>query len=188
MSESIITFIIPTIGRKTLYRTVDSLLNQTNPNWKAIIIFDGINKIEFNDVRIKSIEVSKKGEMGRFHGKSGLVRNEGLRLVETEWVGFVDDDDTLHVNYVDFLYKKYFNYDLVVWRMKLNNGQIIPRPNNNSLVFGNVGISYCYKRLNNETVYFKNNRDGEDYDMVQELLGRSNNYIVTEDCFYFVNY
>ena len=37
-----ITFIIPTIGRNTLTRTVISLLQQTNKNWKAIIIFDGI--------------------------------------------------------------------------------------------------------------------------------------------------
>lgn len=41
-NEAIVTFIIPTIGRDTLSKTIDSLINQTNPNWKAIIVFDGI--------------------------------------------------------------------------------------------------------------------------------------------------
>ena len=39
-----ITFIIPTIGRDTLSNTIKSLEEQTNQNWNAIIIFDGIKK------------------------------------------------------------------------------------------------------------------------------------------------
>ena len=37
-----ITFIIPTIGRQTLPRTIQSLKNLQNSNWKAIVIFDAI--------------------------------------------------------------------------------------------------------------------------------------------------
>lgn len=40
MSE--ITFIIPTIGRETLGLSISSLLKQDTQNWKAIIVFDGI--------------------------------------------------------------------------------------------------------------------------------------------------
>lgn len=42
--ETRITFIIPSINRETLSRTIDSLFKQSNPNWKAIIIFDGVKK------------------------------------------------------------------------------------------------------------------------------------------------
>ena len=60
--NEIITFIIPTIGRTTLTRTVNSLINQTNSEWNAIIIFDGIEKIEFPDKRITSISIPKTGK------------------------------------------------------------------------------------------------------------------------------
>jgi glycosyltransferase involved in cell wall biosynthesis len=41
MNQSI-TFIIPTIGRNTLEKAIQSIEKQTNNNWKIIIIFDGI--------------------------------------------------------------------------------------------------------------------------------------------------
>ena len=48
----IITFIIPSVNRKTLTNSVNSILNQTNPNWKCVIIYDGVDGITFNDKRI----------------------------------------------------------------------------------------------------------------------------------------
>ena len=184
--NEIITFIIPTIGRTTLTRTVNSLINQTNSEWKAIIIFDGIEKIEFPDKRITSITIPKTGNMGGIHGESGLVRNAGLKLVDTEWVGFLDDDDTIHAEYVEKLKTDFIDNDFVIWRMKFKNGNIIPRPNNNTLRFGNVGISFCYNRNKIGTIYFKTNRNGEDFDMIGQLINKSSNYTVTKDSYYFV--
>ena len=40
--STFITVIIPTIGRLSLYDTINSLLNLKYDNWKAIILFDGI--------------------------------------------------------------------------------------------------------------------------------------------------
>ena len=40
-----VTFIIPTIGRNTLQRSIDCLLEQTIQTWKAIVIFDEIKKL-----------------------------------------------------------------------------------------------------------------------------------------------
>ena len=183
-----ITFVIPTVGRPTLDRAISSLLSQTCDDWKAIIVFDGIPKQEFSDPRIKSVQINKTGEFSKHHGMAGLVRNYGLKLVDTEWVGFLDDDDRIHPDYVFKLKNDFLSFDFIVWRMQLPNGKIIPHPKNNDLYFSNVGISYCYKRINSETLYFENNRDGEDFDMVQSLLKRTNNYIVTDDCYYFVDH
>ncbi len=105
--ESIITFIIPSLNRPTILRTVDSLLNQTNSNWKAIILYDGVDGTEFNNEKIKTIRLPKKGLMGPNNGQSGLVRNEGIKIADTEWIGFLDDDDTIHPNYVQTLSEKY---------------------------------------------------------------------------------
>ena len=41
-NKNIITFIIPTIGRETLNHSINSIINQTNKNWKCIIVFDGV--------------------------------------------------------------------------------------------------------------------------------------------------
>jgi hypothetical protein len=45
-----ITFIIPTIGRKTLSNAIKSLLEQDDNNWNAIIIFDGVMNIELLNI------------------------------------------------------------------------------------------------------------------------------------------
>jgi glycosyltransferase involved in cell wall biosynthesis len=91
-----ITFIIPTINRHTLSRTIDCLINQTNPNWKAIVVFDGVKCEKYLDPRIKSLSIEKMGKQNF----AGLVRNQAINMVDTEWIGFVDDDDTISYDYV----------------------------------------------------------------------------------------
>ena len=72
-----LTFIIPTIGRNTLSNTIKCLENQTNINWKAIIIFDGIKpNIQTTNPEIKIIEVKK---LGTNINSAGNVRNEGIK-------------------------------------------------------------------------------------------------------------
>ena len=41
-----ITFIIPTVNRPSLKRAIDSLYAQTLSEWKAIIIYDGVEPSE----------------------------------------------------------------------------------------------------------------------------------------------
>jgi glycosyltransferase involved in cell wall biosynthesis len=185
MENNVITFIIPSINRESLSKCIDSLINQTNPNWKCIIIYDGVDGKIFNDHRIKTIRIDKIGSKSYTHGMSGLVRNEGLKLCKTEWVGFLDDDDTLHPEYVNKLFSKYSEFDFIIWRMIFPDGLIIPR--NNILSFGNVGISIAYKNKFND-LFFDCNRDGEDFDFVNKLLLLSNKYTITEETYYNVNH
>ena len=41
LDESVVTFIVPSKGRESIHRTVESLINQTDDRWEAVIIFDG---------------------------------------------------------------------------------------------------------------------------------------------------
>lgn len=41
-TDNIITFIIPSLGRKSLFRTIKSIQNQTDDRWEAVVIFDHI--------------------------------------------------------------------------------------------------------------------------------------------------
>jgi glycosyltransferase involved in cell wall biosynthesis len=185
--EKRVTFIIPSINRPTLTRTVQSLLNQTNENWNCIIIFDGVEGITFDDSRIKVIKSDKVGLVGPNNGQSGLVRNIGIKDCQTEWIAFLDDDDTVSPDYVKTLFEKYENYDFVVWRMIYPNGFVLPPPNSNDLVFARVGISFCYKNKFDD-FYFDKNRDGEDFDFLMKLKSKTNNYIITPEIFYKVRH
>lgn len=184
-NENNITFVIPSVNRITLSNSVKSLLNQTNKNWKCIIIYDGVDGVEFNDERIKCVKIEKLGGNSSYHGISGLVRNVGLNLVDTNWIGFLDDDDTLDPSYVETLFQKYNTYDFIIWRMIYPNGRILPQ--GDSIQFGNVGISYCYKNKF-ENLRFDNNRDGEDFDFLLKLKSLTNNYIVTPEVMYKINH
>lgn len=185
--EPFITFIIPSLNRSTITRTVDSLLNQTNPNWNAIILYDGVVGTVFDDERIKTLDIPKTGLVGPANGQSGLVRNVGIKMVKTEWIGFLDDDDTIHPNYVKTLNEKYLNNDFVVWRMKYQNGLIVPPLFSNDLFFGGVGISFCYKNKF-DNLLFDNNRDGEDFDFLMKLKSLTNKWVITPEILYNVRH
>ena len=182
-----ITFVIPSLSRPTLQRTVDSLLKQTNPNWECIIIYDGVDGPNFDDVRISTHRISKTGNNTKPMGESGLVRNFGIEKCDTEWIGFLDDDDTIHPEYVKTLFEKYLDYDLVVWRMKNPYGLVIPRWERNELVINNVGISFCYKNKF-DGILFDKNINGEDFYFVEKLLNKTKNYVITDEVFYFIRH
>lgn len=183
-----ITFIIPSLNRLTLLRTIQSLLNQSNPNWKCIVIYDGVDGIKFDDERITTIKIDKIGLIGPNNGQSGLVRNEGIKVVDTEWVGFLDDDDSIDKDYVKILSEKYKKYDFVVWRMKYENGTVLPPFSMNELIFARVGISFCYKKSIFKELLFSQNRDGEDFDFLMELKKQSNKFIITPEVMYNVRH
>ncbi len=182
--ENGITFIIPTLNRPTLSNTVNSIINQSNPNWKCKIIFDGVEPIYFDDDRIESIKIDKIGLIGPANGQAGLVRNYGIEKVDTEWIGFVDDDDTVNEDYVDSLLNNYTDKDFVIFKMKYENGLVLPRSENNEIKFGDVGISFAYKTKLN--IKFSENRDGEDYDFLLNLKNKTNNYIISDEIMYNV--
>lgn len=183
-----ITFIIPSLNRPTLRRTIDSLISQTSKNWKAIVIYDGVKGDSFDDTRVRTIEINKTGLIGPNNGQSGLVRNVGIKETDTEWIGFLDDDDSVEKDYVKLLEQKYSKNDFVVWRMKYENGNVLPPFFMNELAFARVGISFCYKKSIFKELFFTQNRDGEDFDFLMELKKQSNNFIITPEVMYNVRH
>jgi glycosyltransferase involved in cell wall biosynthesis len=182
-----ITFVIPSLSRPTLSRTVNSLIKQTNPSWKCIIIYDGVDGPNFEDPRITTHQITKTGNNSKSMGESGLVRNVGINKCDTEWIGFLDDDDTIHEDYVKILFEKYSNHDFVVWRMKNPYGLVIPRWGKDELVINNVGISFCYKSKFKD-VLFDRNINGEDFYFVEKLMAKTKNYKITDEVCYFIRH
>jgi hypothetical protein len=187
-----ISFIIPTIGRETLQRTVNSLLRQTDNDWNAIIIFDGVEpNLQINDERLIIEKIDKLGKIYK-HAKygnisnAGFVRNTGFEFVDSEWIGFVDDDDIIYEDYVEKLKQEVDDFDLILFRMNAN--KIIPALEINTIKPGEVGISFAInteKLKKNNLKFF--NGGNEDYDFFKNAIEKGlkykiSKYIVYEVC------
>ena len=188
-----ITFIIPTIGRETLIRTIDSLLKQTVDDWEAIVIFDGIEpNFVFDDDRIIIKKINKLGKISR-HVKygnvssAGFVRNEGFKFVSSKWIGFVDDDDVLISNYVEKLKEEECNenFDLILFRMNAN--KIIPAIELNEIKFGEVGISFAIstEKLKKFNLKFLNS-SSEYYEFFSNAISKGLKYKISKHIVYEV--
>lgn len=151
------TFIIPTIGRPSLKFTLQSLIKQTNPDWKAVVIGDCLCPsfaLEVKDDRIIFVNTLKKfGEVLEYSGSAGELRNIGINIATTAWVSFVDDDDTVANDYVEWLLQESSNIDILIFRMQFLDqkeklaplGTILPPPStihSFQLQQGKVGISF----------------------------------------------
>ena len=197
--EVLITFIIPTIGRDTLKRTLESLIHLSNSRWNAIVIFDGIDIIRYvEDDRIQYLKIDKIG----FKNCAGEVRNHGMKYVTTEWIGFVDDDDILLPNYVDsLLLELHKNPDVIIFRMAEHNllnrkfsittrqYEIVTKPciNERFIRPFEVGISFCLKsKLILEEGFKFEPAHMEDYNLLQSLKLRNKNIILSKSITYVV--
>lgn len=193
-----ITFIIPTIDRPTLKRSLDSLYEQKDPRWKAIIMYDGIKPTtnhtskQVSCYMIKNKTGNGEGDKYNIHkrnGEAGCVRNCALEHVESEWIGFLDDDDVLTDDYTELLYSKYSEFDLVIFRMySTTDRAIIPRTErDDDIHFGNVGISFCYKPGKfSKPPRFAYNGQGEDFHFVDDLIKTGCKYTITDEVCYYV--
>lgn len=135
-------YIIPTTNRKTISRTLDSIVsNDTDP---SIFISSG--------------------------GSAGHNRNKCLDRIceDMEWIIFVDDDDFLVDGYMNELDT---SFDIVIFRM-FQSGNIIPRYNNDKITLGNVGINFAMKTdfFLKSGAKFDINGHGEDWRFIKQLL------------------
>jgi Rps23 Pro-64 3,4-dihydroxylase Tpa1-like proline 4-hydroxylase len=182
------TFIVPSIGRNTLTRTIDSLLLLQNPNWNAIVGFDGISEDVIKElgclsdkrIRYETIK-QKKGQGKNF---SGEVRNWLIQKATTPWICFVDDDDTVRLDYIDKLLEEIsMNSDAqcIVFRMSFDklDKHVFPPLNTIEPKLKEVGISFAVKKefLDTHSLQFRNG-PSEDFDLLQKIYNISKKFII----------
>lgn len=188
-----ITFIIPTIGRVSLYDSIKSLINQTDIDWNAIVIFDGIKKnIEISDDRIFFLEIEKMGN-NKTKSMSGEVRNIGLQYaknIDSEWIGFLDDDDFLGIDYIEKLKLEIKHNPLMevcIFRMCYPNNYILPNSYDKTIIRGHVGISFAIKKYISQKIIFKNN-PFEDFFFLEELRQNLYKIIISSFVTYYIKF
>ncbi|MCX6158225.1 MAG: glycosyltransferase family A protein [Ignavibacteriota bacterium] len=112
-----ISIIITVYNRKrTFYRALDSILNQSYRNFEIIVVDDGstdnfhnklLSYIKY-DYRIKFITHSNR--------KTPLSLNTGIILADGKYITFLDSDDEYEINHLTErikYFKKYRNADLI---------------------------------------------------------------------------
>lgn len=132
--EELISIIIPVYNvEKYLKKCLDSVLEQTYKNLEIILVDDGstdnsktiCDEYEKKDKRIKLIH--------KENGGLSDARNAGINIAKGEYITFVDSDDYISKDYVEYMYKmiKENNVKLsicgikAVWKnTKLNNEEI----------------------------------------------------------------
>lgn len=107
-----VSIIVPVYNaEKTLERALDSLRHQTLKDIEIICVNDGstdttatiLDRYAKHDQRIKVIHQE--------NAYIGGARNRGLQEARGEYVGFIDSDDWVSLNYYENLYKVAKKYD-----------------------------------------------------------------------------
>lgn len=176
------TFIIPTLSRKTLNRAINSLFNQTNQNWEAIIVFDGVKNTLDVHPKLTIIESEKLNS-------PGLIRNQAFDKVKTPWISFLDDDDIVYSDYVQELTRldnEQPDLGFILFRMITN--RITPALHiKDQILLNEAGISFSVKTnvIRKYNLKF-NSKGSEDYHFLKFLENKEKfvipNAVVYEVC------
>lgn len=177
------TFVIPTMGRKTLHRAISSITEQTRADWKALVVFDGRYDINFSHPN-PNIQVIKSD----VNGHAGLIRNYGIELVDTEWTAFLDDDDWIDKRYMERLAHFSDSYDVIIFTYKdKTNKNIQPPLGTKDFKECQVGISFAVRTefLKSTGIRFTPYAV-EDFRFLDECRSKGARYIVTNEIMYYV--
>lgn len=155
-----LTIVIPSI-RPDWQRAVESVTNQTIPT---------IYILEPDRQRIGA----------------GPTRNKAIKKVETEWVGFCDDDDYLDPHYHEWLVEESPGFDVVIFRMKNSpNGAVPISRELDKLKYNEVGMSFAMLTGIALSYPFKN-IIGEDYELLMRLKEDGFRIKISERIAYFI--
>lgn len=129
--EELISVVIPVYNvEQFLAPCLDSIIGQTYPNLEILLINDGSTDNSLSicqeyarrDSRIKLVTQANQGLSG--------ARNTGIRLATGKYITFVDSDDVLTTDFVDYLYHLLVNHkaDMSVCQKEFVDEQGKPMP------------------------------------------------------------
>lgn len=145
-----VTFVIPTTQERLRerVRAIESVYAQTDPDWLAVVCGSGF----VPDLAIEARTYAVKGPV---EGGKATARNMAMRHVhfaasthdvDTDWLAFLDDQDTVSDQYVARLREIKEAADIVVFRMNHPRIGIVPDLLFPSLVAGQIGPNFAVRR------------------------------------------
>jgi hypothetical protein len=162
-SYTLVVFVIPTTGRQSLSRAISSLQKQTIHGWRAIVVTHGVPYSSLPQILRADRRISVLA-LPAFTGPfaASALRNAALpTLLQWQleggsglsvWAAFLDDDDVVVPEYVEWLASEDTGtsnlVDAVVFRMALERRTrhiVLPPPGTLRLCLGWVGISFALR-------------------------------------------
>ena len=181
-----VTFIIPTMGRATLPRAIESLEAQNVPDWRAIVAFDNRYAVNYtpSSPKVKVMTASEGGH-------AGLIRNFAIDHVDTDWIAFLDDDDWVETTYVQKLRgysTSHPHLDIIVFTYKdVINGNVVPHKSTKKIQECKVGISFAIKTEFVRQKHIKFTPFAiEDFRFLDDCVKSGAKYFITHDLQYYV--
>lgn len=122
-----VSVIIPVYNsERFIEKCLTSVMKQTLRELEIIVVNDGstdltltiLNRLAAEDSRIKIINQENK--------KQGAARNAGTKIARGEYIGFIDSDDWIDVDYFEKLYDtaKKYNADIsLATNIRIGNGK-----------------------------------------------------------------
>lgn len=149
-----ISIIIPTFNRAhRIGNAIESVINQSDPNWELIIIDDGstdttslVVRDYLQDIRIKYFSQEKQGV--------SFSRNFGARYANGDFLIFLDSDDFFEPDLIENLRNENFtDYDIICWQVlkKIDGKKILWKPIQLDGLYNNITASFlagsiCYRK------------------------------------------
>lgn len=105
------SIVVPLYNKElSVQNTLESVINQTFPEFEIIVVNDGssdnsVNKVNLiEDNRIRIIHQENQGV--------SAARNKGIKLAKYEWIAFLDADDLWEPNHLEEMSKLIRKYPL----------------------------------------------------------------------------
>ena len=115
MYKSLISVIVPCYNQaQYLDECLQSVLDQTYPNWECIIVNDGSPD---NTEEVAKKWLAKDSRFRYFYKENGglsSARNFGIKKAEGEWILPLDSDDYISNDYLDLAKNHFADQDLKV--------------------------------------------------------------------------
>lgn len=204
----LISVIVPAYNAEnTLYKCIESIMNQTYKNLDIIIVDDGstdntkeiINKCISKDKRVRCMSQSNAG--------AAIARNNGLNIARGQYITFIDSDDYIADDLIFRLVEgaQNTNSDLIISTL-VNNVQSYPFEDNKSrlinrkefgLYFQKLYLTYCLNSLcgnlyradiAKQCKFITSLRVGEDLTFNFQYILRSNSiFLIPYRGYYYIN-
>lgn len=171
MNEPTFSIIIPTIGRKTLEKTLESISPQRSVGDEVIVVFDDGETWENNKVA-RSHGCILANTLKRSHDAGSKARNLGIDLAQRDWLLFMDDDDVFTPNAFQVIRETIVKTKLPtihLFRMRYSDGKVLWKEP--EVTYGNVGTPMiALPRLGQRVLWKEGIGAGNDYQFITDAI------------------
>ena len=124
--KSKVSIIVPAFNTENYFeKCLNSLINQTLKEIEIIIVNDGSTDDTLEIAKSFAEQDSRIRVINQAHRKQGAARNMGMQVAKGEYIGFVDADDWVDLDYFEKLYtaaKKYNSDIALATNIRIGNG------------------------------------------------------------------